>query len=176
MGLSAVARSLGAHRRGSNYYCDCPLNCGYTLSLASGENVDVLAFCHGGCSYDAIAAALVTYGLFDDWEGELNAAAVAPPPELLLRWMRVETARSAYNRLTPATGTLAERYYNSRGITLPLPSILRSGNVPHRLGGMLPAVAAPVVDIGGYMSGLHSTFLDPEAKQTSMIPSLSAAA
>ena len=33
-----LAAALGAQRQGHNWRCDCPLGCGYALSLADGES------------------------------------------------------------------------------------------------------------------------------------------
>jgi hypothetical protein len=101
--------------------------------------------------------ALVEYGfLDDDAEHPASPSANRPDPQ------RIETARYIYNRLVPAAGTPAERYLRSRYITLPVPPIMRFGDVPHRLGGAFPAMVAPVVDINGALTGIHATFLRPD--------------
>jgi hypothetical protein len=56
-------------RQGHNWRCPCPLGCGYALSLADGEEGQLLAHCFGGCGFDDVLAVLVEYALFDDDDG-----------------------------------------------------------------------------------------------------------
>jgi hypothetical protein len=59
MRAAGIARQLEATWRGSNWRAACPCECGYSLSLADGEDGRLLAFCFGGCPFDRIIAALV---------------------------------------------------------------------------------------------------------------------
>jgi DNA primase len=128
--------------------------------LSDGKD-GLLAHCFGGCSYDEILSALVEHGLLDGNDGSVSGHDIVEP-ELVDPSVRIAAARWVYNRLTPAAGTPAERYLRARGITLPVPPTLRFGDVPHRLGGMFPAMVAPIVDIDGVQIGIHATYLRPD--------------
>jgi hypothetical protein len=168
MGIAAAIRNLGARRRGNNYRCACPLDCGYDLSLASGEDGKLLAFCHGGCTYDQVVPALVPYGLLDaDDAGCFISPPSSSKPSPL---ERIEAARRIYDSLAPAAQTPAERYLRGRAITLPVPSTLRFGAAPHRCGGRLPAMVAPVINVDGVLTGIHVTYLRPDGSGKADLP------
>lgn len=160
MNPAALARNLDGHRQGNNWRCDCPLGCGYKLSLANGDDGKLLAYCHGGHGYEAILTALVQFGLLDD--GECFDAPLPSSKPKADPAQNIETARSIYAPLAPAAGTPAECYLRSRAIGLPVPSTLRFGACPHRLGGAFPAMAAPVVGVDGKLTGIHMTYLHPD--------------
>jgi hypothetical protein len=69
---ATIGRNLGGQRQGHDWRCDCPLGCGYALSLAEGEDGRLLAHCYGGCSYPELEAALVEFGLYDDDSFEVS--------------------------------------------------------------------------------------------------------
>ncbi len=78
-----------------------------------------------------------------------------------------EAARRLFAASVPIRGTLAERYLARRGILLldPLdalrfhPRCYRRGPSGRESG---PALIAAVTDLGGRITGLHRTFLDPD--------------
>ena len=70
MNAAGVARQLRATRQGNNWRAPCPCGCGYSLSLADGAGGGLLAYCFGGCEFNAIMSALVEYGLLDDDDGD----------------------------------------------------------------------------------------------------------
>jgi hypothetical protein len=78
-----------------------------------------------------------------------------------------EAACRLFAASIPIRGTLAERYLARRGILLPdPPDALRFHPRCHRRGPSGresgPALIAAVTDLGGRITGLHRTFLDPE--------------
>jgi putative DNA primase/helicase len=156
MRAAAIARQLGGTRQGHNWRAPCPLGCGYSLSLGYGENGKLLAFCFGGCEFDALMLALVEYGLLDDVDGGDILGAEhhgfhAHAAE------RIAQAREIY-----AAGVQDERiniYLRSREIGLTSPVLRFQEHAPHRLGARLPAMLAPVVNVSGEQTGLHMTFL-----------------
>jgi hypothetical protein len=154
---ASISSNLGAQRQGHDWRCPCPRECGYALSLADGEDGALLAHCFGGCEFNDIIASLVEYGLLDS-DGEVDVS-----PSITLRVpedpARFEAARWMYDRLIPAAGTIVETYLRSRAITLPVPTVLRFGAAPHRLGGLFPAMAAPVVNVDGNQTGIHCSYL-----------------
>jgi hypothetical protein len=157
---AGLARRLGGHRQGRNWRCDCPLECGYDLSLSNGEDGRLLAYCFGGHSYSEIALALVEYGLLDDDGAELDAppgGQAIPSRDDVDQRRRIQRAREIY-----AAGVWDERvqiYLGSRGIELTSPVLRFLEQTPHRLGAHLPAILAPVVDVNGEQIGVHMTYL-----------------
>jgi hypothetical protein len=157
---AGIARSLGARRQGSNWRTRCPCECGYALSLRDGEN-GLLLHCFGGCAFSEILTALVEYGLLDDDDAvlprcEKRASAVRSAEQDACR---IEHARRIYAEAD--YGSLVATYlYEARGISVPPPDVLREHlHCPHRLGARLPAMLAPVVDVGGELSAVHCTYL-----------------
>jgi hypothetical protein len=78
-----------------------------------------------------------------------------------------EAARRLFAASVPIRGTLAERYLARRGILLPAPlDALRFHPRCYRRGPSgresRPALIAAVTDLGGRITGLHRTFLDPD--------------
>jgi len=128
--------------------------------LADGEN-GLLLHCFGSCGFDEILAALVPYGLLDD-----DDAALMHCEERATRARsagrdayRIEHARHIYAE-TGAGSLVATYIYEARGISLLPPAVLREHlQCPHRLGIRLPAMVAPVVDVGGELTGIHATYL-----------------
>src|SRR6516165_2534564 len=111
---ATIGRNLGGQRQGHDWRCDCPLGCGYALSLAEGEDGRLLAHCFGGCDYHEIETALVEYGLFDDDDLEVSRGAkcqrLHDPAD------RIEHARRLYESAAP--DALIETYLLSRGISI----------------------------------------------------------
>lgn len=60
--LAAVERTTGhpPKRNGQGWVCRCPAHDDHTpsLSVSEGDNGKTLLYCHAGCSYEAVAAAL----------------------------------------------------------------------------------------------------------------------
>jgi putative DNA primase/helicase len=157
MGAAGIARQLGATRQGNNWRCACPRGCGYGLSFCDGPDGRLLAFCFGGCQFDRIMAALVEYGLLDDDDDDdlhVSRRVIVCPRDGA---ERIAHARQIYD-----SGVWDERiavYLHSREIGLTSPVLRFQEQAPHRLGGRLPAMLAPVVDIDGEQIGAHMTYL-----------------
>jgi hypothetical protein len=162
MRAAFVAGNIGAVRQGHNWRAPCPLGCGYDLSLADGGDGRLLLFCYGGCSYNAVMAALVEYGLLDSDDGDLHA----PPPAAICQSDRNYKKRIGQARVIYSDAIRDRRranriraYLRSRGINLDPPILRIADEVPHRLGVRLPAIAAPVVDVDDWQIGVHLTYL-----------------
>jgi hypothetical protein len=159
--VAAIANNLGAVRQGRNWRCPCPLGCGYSLSLAVGEDGRLLAHCFGGCDYHEIEAALVEYGVLDDDFEVSRCVTVCQrlhDPADAAR--RVDYARQLYE--SAAFDSRIDIYLNSRGIRIGSPVLRFALRYRHRLGVELPAMVAPVVNIAGEQTGIHATFLKPD--------------
>jgi putative DNA primase/helicase len=172
MSAAGIARNLGAVRQGHNWRAPCPCECGYSFSLADGEDGHLLLYCFGGCPFDQIMSALVAYGLLDDNDGSLEAPTpVARQQEDGERRRRkIEQARELH-----ASGVWDKRikiYLRSRGIKYPpMACDLRFLEAaPHRLGAKLPAMLAPIVDVNGEQTGVHLTYVRPDGKAKADLP------
>jgi putative DNA primase/helicase len=154
---AAIGRNLGGHRQGHNWRCSCPLGCGYSLSLADGEDDRLLVHCHGGCSFDELLPALVEHSLLDDVDGDDDGEHDVvrrhpePDPAKIAKAIELYEAGRVYDRI--------ERYLRSRAITITSPVLKFHERAPHRLGGFGPAMLAPIVNIDGEQTGTHMTFL-----------------
>ena len=168
MRAGAIARRLGGQRKGNNWRCACPRNCGYSLSLSDGEDGRLLAFCFGGCEFDEIMPALVEYGLLDDDDGDdshVSRRVIVCP--------RDDAERIAHAREIYDSGVLDERiqtYLHTRWIGLTSPILKFQEQAPHRLGARLPAMLAPVVNIDGEQTGLHMTYLRRDGGGKAALP------
>jgi putative DNA primase/helicase len=161
MGAAGIAYQLGATRQGLNWRAACPCGCGYALSFCDGADGRLLVHCYGGCDFPRVYAELVQHGLLDGDDVDLGS----PPGDLIVpfrndgdqRRRKIQQAREIY-----AAGVCDERiavYLLSRAIGLTSPILRFLEQAPHRLGTRLPAMLAPIVDIGGEQIGVHMTYL-----------------
>jgi len=176
-----VAFALGkAVRAGRDWLCMCPLHGGVSLSLADGRNGKLLAHCFAGCDGCEVWTELRDRGLIGDGDDRRSperveaqrrrAEAVAATERERIR-RRIEQARALYGRGVDARGTPVEIYLHSRGITTPIPRVLRFvQHCPHRSGGYRPAMVAPVVNVSGEQTGVHKTFLRPDGSGKADLP------
>jgi putative DNA primase/helicase len=124
----------------------------------------VLAWCFGGHEFiKDILPVLRECGL-DDLDDDDDDTERGDNSSVVIRRVsneaKSELARRTYARLAQAIGTLVQIYLLSRSITI-VPSILRFGWCTHRnfKPARFPVMAAPVVDISGYQTGIHLTYL-----------------
>lgn len=151
MDARILIKALGGRWAGSYGVACCPAHDDKNPSLSVSQTAGrVLVRCHGGCAQDAVLAALRARGL---WEGD--GPAHEPTPAERALWerqareaeaRRVESARRLWGATVPAAGTLAEAYWRSRGITLPLPPSVRFlASAKHGAAdSWLPAMVAAV--------------------------------
>jgi DNA primase len=138
-------------------------------------------FCHGcGATGDIVRFVMLTENLsFVDalrWLGAADLPVVDPALRVKAaaeaeaeRVAAIADARRFWDSSVPATGSLAERYCRSRGITAPLPASIRFGHVPAwrdeatgRWGRSFPAMLCAVMDGAGELTGLQRIFLRPD--------------
>ena len=181
MRARGAAFALGkAVRAGRDWLCMCPLHGGVSLSLCDGRNGALLAYCFAGCDGREVWQELRDRGLIGDdverdqpterrdEQQQREAAAEKAEQERMRR--RIEQARALYRR-GDARRTLVETYLRSRGITIPVPRVLRFvQHCPHRNGGYYPAMVAPVVNVAGEQIGVHKTFLKPGGSGKADLP------
>jgi Toprim domain len=158
---ATIGRNLDGWRQGANWRCSCPI-CDYPLAIADGEEGQILAFCHGGCSFSELEGVLVDYGLYDDDDYEALRQTIArePDPEEIQR--RVGNARWLYSAAVESP--LIAVYLRSRSISIISPVLRLIPSEWHRpkTGVPFSAMAAPVTDITGEVTGIHLTFLKPD--------------
>jgi DNA primase len=169
MNAREIAVALGnARREGHDWRCQCPVHNGYSLTLRDRCDT-LLVKCWGGCTAHEILGALRSRGLLDGVgapereEVRRKRAAAAAKTEAERTKRKIARARSLYERGEPAAGTLVEAYLRSRGMTIPIPPVLRWLRwCPHRRGGHYPAMAASIVNLAGEETAIHKTFLLPD--------------
>jgi hypothetical protein len=138
------------------------------LSLRDGEDGRLLAFCHGGCTYDELLPTLIEAGLLDG-----DDAAPYDTQIYYLDRYHDDAARIAEACAIYGGGVWDERilvYLRSRLIDLFSPELRFSTAAPHRSGARLPAMLAPVVGIDGTQTGVHATFLRADGSAKATIP------
>ena len=130
-----ITRALGGRWHGSYGTACCPAHDDRrpSLSLRDGRDGRLLAYCHAGCGWTAVADALRARGLMaGQGSGQRGAAA----PDLAARAAREREereearkrgrqARWCWKGTRPIEGTPAEAYLRGRGIAGPLPRTLR---------------------------------------------------
>jgi putative DNA primase/helicase len=176
-----VALALGkAARAGHDWLCRCPVHGGASLSLADGGDGTLLIHCFGGCESRAVWNELRDRGLIagssdtrspkqiEEQRRRDEAAANAKVQKIR---RRISRARAFYAGALPAAGTPVEVYLRSRGITIPVPPVLRWSRLClHRNGSYYPAMVAPIVNVRGEQIGFHKTFLRPDGSGKAGLP------
>jgi putative DNA primase/helicase len=105
----------------------------------------------------------------EDPHCERAAAAAKTEAERIAR--RIAQARALYRRGLSAAGTPVDTYLRSRGITIPVPTVLRwLWRCPHRAGGYFPAMVAPIVNACGEQIAIHKTFLRSDGAGKADLP------
>jgi putative DNA primase/helicase len=179
-GAHEIAQQLGhAIRVGHDSRCDCPLHRGHSLCIANGRDGKLLIKCWGGCDGREIFNELCSMGLISgrpdvayENESELRRRREAETKAEIERLRRrIAAARDLYRRSKDAVGTPVQTYLCSRGITGPIPPVLRFlQHCPHRNGRYYPAIVAPIVNVVGEQVGVHKTCLLPNGSSKADLP------
>jgi hypothetical protein len=174
MSAESIARVLGLRRSGRDYIGACP-SCGYKSGFSVTEKdgrllVDCAA---GGCEQPALWAALAKLGLVGDRDDRRPmkrrrrtvVKAQASPAREATEAERRSQALAIWRRASPAESRMGTTaivpYLRGRGITLPIPDVLRFlSSCWHReIGTKGPAMIALVEHpIHGHVS-VHRTWL-----------------
>jgi putative DNA primase/helicase len=135
-----IAHALGrASRSGSWWRCLCPIHGGNALALKDGDRGGVIVHCHAGCQRFEIYAELRRLGLLDGGRpiganGSIGAnGTIGTGPEDRAR--RIAEALAPWNDARPASGTVVERYWRSRGLLGQIPPTIRLCGMFHRESG-----------------------------------------
>jgi putative DNA primase/helicase len=174
---AAIAAALGdARRDGRGWRCRCPLHNGRSLSLLDGDGGCILVTCWGGCDRLEVLAELRRRGLLD--------GRVFDHPTLTARTSNsLDVARKAralaiWREAQPASGTIVERYLQSRGIFLDAwpaalrfhPRCPRPRDEAGNLRQPLPAMVAIVEHPQRGPVAVHATYLRPDGSGKADIP------
>jgi hypothetical protein len=134
-----------------------------SLSIKEGEGGRLLLYCHAGCAYSDVLAAV------QNRAGKLLGA---PVPAVRHRQTGscptlAGLIRRLWSEAKSIEGTHAEGYLRARAIAArPPPTTLRfHPRLRHPCGDRLPAMVACVEHVRGGFVGLHRTYLHPSAPQ-----------
>lgn len=128
------------------------------LSVGTGREGQLLLNCKAGCDFADVAAALRDRGL--------SGLEASPPRDYKAEQDAADRKRSLQaqhlaRETIPIIGTIAESYLRGRGITCPMPDMLRFHPACwHPTGHRLPAMVARVKGSDGY--AVHRTYLKPD--------------
>jgi putative DNA primase/helicase len=160
-----LARALGGRRIRRGWIARCPAHDDRDPSLSIADGIDgrVLLTCFAGCSWAAIRDALHARSLWKVREAPRTTSGHPPSPRSEADSLAL--IKRIWRDATAAPSTLVETYLRSRSLTIPMPPTLRYARLRHRESGQwLPCMVAAVQAEGGRLSGLHRTFLRPDAR------------
>ncbi|HBD89714.1 MAG TPA: hypothetical protein DEF16_14320 [Gemmobacter sp.] len=166
-----ITRALRGRWHGRYGLALCPAHANTrtpALSLADAGDGRLLARCHAGCSFAAILEALQGLGLVEGTghyapPSAADLARIREAEEAEAR-KREAQARNLWQDARPIPGTMAETYLRTRGISCPLPEVLRfhpecwHGPTARRW----PALVALVE--GCDRLAVHRTYLRPDGQ------------
>lgn len=178
---ATIARAFGGrHIGGGAWLARCPLpshgkgrgdrNPSVKISDNPGKRDGIDVVCFGGCDWQNIKAEYVRLGLLtpisdipQDDRPIIRAQApppVEPDPEALSLWKKAQ----------PVTGTKAESYLRSRGITIDLPPTIRFLPDHVHLDQLhLPAMICAVQAGNRRVLSVQVTLLDPRADRKAQV-------
>lgn len=170
MTAAEITRALGsAHRSGEWWRARCPAHGsqGATLALRDGDR-GLVVYCHAGCTRDQVIAELHRLGLVD------HAAMPASPPDPAeIERRRAADERDRRRRIAEALDfwrhetepvaprSAVARYWQSRGLALPIPPTIRASRnwLRHPEGGSRPVMVALVEHVAEGPVAIHRTWL-----------------
>lgn len=170
--LPAIAGAiLKLRRSGNEWTACCPFHNDRSPSFTiydggkrfkcfgCGETGDVLDFVQAVHKVDFVGA-LQLLGA-----GNLPKVALAPSSTSIERDSkddRTPEALAIWDAAQPATGTPAEAYLRSRGITMPVPPTIRFTRLQYgKFGPQYPVLVALVQNVACEPIGIQRTYLDP---------------
>ena len=164
MNAQELTKALGGRWSGTGGEARCPAHKDRnpSLSIHDGDNGRLLTFCHGGCSPEAVWAALQARGLVERAEDRparrRRRQRPQPAPEPA---PNQDYALEIWRAAQPATGTPAEDYLRGRGITIPVPPTIRyHAAVKHADTGLhLPCLIAAACNVDRRVTGVQRIFL-----------------
>ena len=164
MRAKSLTSQFGGRWHGSYGTARCPAHDDRrpSLSLKDGDSGHLLLFCHAGCSYQEIVAAIEAHAgalalRTDGWErGPEARVSCGRPISALINLI--------WSQTMSIEGTLAERYIRGRSISGPIPSQLRFHRaLRHPEGNRFPAMVGRVETVDCGVVALHRTYLAADA-------------
>ena len=146
----SIAMALGGHKAGAGWMARCPAHHDRkpSLSIREADEGRVLVHCHAGCDQERVIAILRSRGL---WPENANPPKLSEPRAAATSQSvrddakRTEAALTIWEAAMPASGTLVEAYFASRGLHLPPTNTIRfHRGLKHPSGGIWPAMVALV--------------------------------
>ena len=156
--LDDIVEALEDHTSGDGYLLCCPSHDDHnpSLSIRDDGNGKLLVHCHAGCSQESVIDALKAMGLW----GHSKAVLGHPAPPRRAKSSNKEIAATIWKDTEPARGTLVEKYLESRGIRIPIPSTVRfHRGLYHPSEQTFPAMVAVITDVNDVPQAIHRTFL-----------------
>ena len=173
-----ITRALGGRWHGAYGTACCPAHEDRhpSLSLRDGRDGRLLAYCHAGCDWTAVADALRGLGHLP---GRGEAPAPLDPARRRARERegrqearrRAEQALRCWQGTRPLAGTPAEAYLRGRGITGPLPRTLRfhpacwHGPTARRRPALVALVEGAPAAHGAPSFAVHRTYLTRQGRK-----------
>lgn len=164
-----LVTALGGRWYGSYGVARCPSHDDRTpsLSISTGKDDNVLLYCHAGCDQGVVIDTLRAHGLWKSRHThagrsrpykQCKSADIAPERD---DTKKTERALRIWRETVPASSTVAETYLQSRGLNLPIPSILRfHAELRHPSGDVWPTMVALVTrGPDDARLAIHRTFL-----------------
>ena len=168
---ASIAAALGGgYRTGEWHRCICPVHQSHSASLALRDGPrGLIVHCFAYCPRDVVVAELRRLGLLgEDSGGTVRASDPAEAERCRATAARERQRRIAdaldfwrHETLPVAPGTIVERYWLARGLTLPVPSTIRASRswLRHPEGGNRPVMVALVEHVAFGPVGIHRTWL-----------------
>jgi putative DNA primase/helicase len=174
MSGNQIASALGLRDAGAaRWHGPCPC-CGYHSGfvVTGRRNGLPLVYCNaGGCGQAELVSELRRRGLWP--ENHQNEAHRRSEPDELARRreararecaQKIAFAADMWREAYPASGTLIETYFRSRGIVLPVPPVIRMLGMHgaygrHPTGARRPQMIARVEHVEHGPVAVHRTFL-----------------
>lgn len=174
MNARELTAALGGRWRGASGEARCPAHKDKnpSLSISDGDGGRLLTCCHAGCPPEAVWGALQTRDLVERAEDAPRTnrsrrrrpqrfqPAPGPSPNQ-------DHALDIWRASQPATGSLAEDYLRGRGITIPIPALIRyHPGLRHSDTGLdMPCMVAAVCNLDRKITGIVRTYLTHDGRK-----------
>jgi putative DNA primase/helicase len=183
--IAHIAKSLGkASRSGQNWTCLCPAHKDRmpSLSMALGQDGQLLLHCYAGCSFDQILQELHHKRLLENLCKNVPCSyrpskppkpskvvdfCQSPASKPYLKPSKVDPCRDnpsiarLWESSKPAGNTAVERYLHSRGLTVAIPPTLRY--LPDHLHAATktrwPCMVGAIICWPDRLVGIHRTYI-----------------
>jgi hypothetical protein len=181
-GAQEIVQALHGKWRGSYGVVKCPAHADRSPSLRirQGETGVPLVRCFAGCDSRDVIAALSRIGVWPEFDRDRSQHRQVRPIRQIVSapqvyqpepWTDDEAARAYWAKdrwitTLPAAGSIVGRYwYEARGISMPIPPVIRFGAaIPYGYESetAFPAMVAKVQGPAGNFVGIHVTYLRPD--------------